>query len=86
MAKLNSQIDEQRFRRERAESASRRIRELLNEVTGILYKLYEKFQVRVINYKPVDDRVQMVWQLEIDLVLRKAPRSPFYKEVNKFSN
>ncbi|XP_070520930.1 outer dynein arm-docking complex subunit 3-like [Cardiocondyla obscurior] len=44
MAKLNLQIDEQRFRRERAESASRRIRELLNEITNILYKLCEKFQ------------------------------------------
>ncbi|XP_071629994.1 uncharacterized protein [Temnothorax longispinosus] len=43
-AKLNSQIDEQRSRKERAESASRRICELLNEVTGILYKLCEKFQ------------------------------------------
>lgn len=59
MAKFNSQIDEQRFRREKAESASRRIRELLNEVTGILYKLCEKFQVRVINYKSVDDRIQI---------------------------
>jgi len=58
MAKLNSQIDEQRSCRERAENASRRIRELLNEVTGILYKLCEKLQVRVINYKFVDDRVQ----------------------------
>ncbi|XP_011066927.1 PREDICTED: kinectin-like [Acromyrmex echinatior] len=57
VAKLNLQIDEQRSRRERAENASRRIRELLNEVTGILYKLCEKFQVRVINYKSVDDRV-----------------------------
>ncbi|KAG5310801.1 CC151 protein, partial [Acromyrmex insinuator] len=44
VAKLNLQIDEQRSRRERAENASRRIRELLNEVTGILYKLCEKFQ------------------------------------------
>lgn len=35
VAKLNLQIDEQRSRRERAENASRRIRELLNEVTGI---------------------------------------------------
>ncbi|XP_018346937.1 PREDICTED: uncharacterized protein KIAA1211 homolog [Trachymyrmex septentrionalis] len=56
VAKLNLQINEQRSRRERAENASRRIRELLNEVTGILYKLCEKFQVRVINYKSVDDR------------------------------
>lgn len=55
VAKLNSQIDEQRSRRERAENASRRIGELLNEVTGILYKLCEKFQVRVINYKTMDD-------------------------------
>ncbi|KYM96935.1 hypothetical protein ALC62_12405 [Cyphomyrmex costatus] len=44
VAKLNLQIDEQRARRERAENASRRIHELLNEVTGILYKLCEKFQ------------------------------------------
>ncbi|KYM93293.1 hypothetical protein ALC53_00230 [Atta colombica] len=44
VAKLNLQIDEQRSRREKAENASRRIRELLNEVTGILYKLCEKFQ------------------------------------------
>ncbi|XP_011697609.1 PREDICTED: rho-associated protein kinase 1 [Wasmannia auropunctata] len=44
VAKLNSQIDEQRSRRERAENASQRIRELLNDVTGILYKLCEKFQ------------------------------------------
>ncbi|XP_012059262.1 PREDICTED: probable inactive protein kinase DDB_G0270444 [Atta cephalotes] len=57
VAKLNLQIDEQRSRREKAENASRRIRELLNEVTGILYKLCEKFQVRVINYKSVDDRI-----------------------------
>ncbi|XP_028050424.2 uncharacterized protein LOC105839819 [Monomorium pharaonis] len=56
MAKLNSQIDEQRFRRERAERASQRIRDLLNEVTDVLYKLCEKFQVRVINYKLMDDR------------------------------
>lgn len=59
MAKFNSQIDEQRRRREKAENANRRIRELLNEVTGILYKLCEKFQVRVINYKPIDDRIQI---------------------------
>ncbi|XP_014482614.1 PREDICTED: protein Hook homolog 3 [Dinoponera quadriceps] len=51
VTKLNSQIDEQRARKERAEAANRRVGELLNEVTGILRKLYEKFQVRVINYK-----------------------------------
>lgn len=56
MAKLNSQIDEQRTRKERAEAASRRIDELLNEVTGTLRKLCEKFQVRVINYKSVNVR------------------------------
>ncbi|CAL1684067.1 unnamed protein product [Lasius platythorax] len=44
VAKLNSQIDEQQCRRERAEIASRRVRELLNDVTSTLYKLYEKFQ------------------------------------------
>ncbi|KAL6264583.1 hypothetical protein P5V15_004685 [Pogonomyrmex californicus] len=44
VAKLNSQIDEQRCRRERAESTSRRVRELLNEITNRLYKLCEKFQ------------------------------------------
>ncbi|XP_032691100.1 protein Hook homolog 3 isoform X2 [Odontomachus brunneus] len=44
VAKLNSQIDEQRIRKERAEAASRRIDELLNEVTGTLRKLCEKFQ------------------------------------------
>ncbi|XP_011872644.1 PREDICTED: eukaryotic translation initiation factor 4 gamma-like [Vollenhovia emeryi] len=60
MAKFNSQIDEQRLRRERAENASRRIRELSNEVTGTLYKLCEKSQVRVSNYKSVDDRIQMI--------------------------
>lgn len=57
MAKLNSQIDEQRCRRERAEIASRRVRDLLNDVTSTLYKLYEKFQVRIINYKFMDDKI-----------------------------
>ncbi|XP_029164962.1 centrosomal protein of 290 kDa [Nylanderia fulva] len=57
VAKLNSQIDEQQCRRERAEIASRRVRELLNDVTSTLYKLYEKFQVRIINYKFINDKV-----------------------------
>ncbi|EFN88792.1 hypothetical protein EAI_13034, partial [Harpegnathos saltator] len=43
-AKLNSQIDEQRARKERAEAANRRVGELLNEVTATLRKLCEKFQ------------------------------------------
>lgn len=50
MAKFNSQIDEQRSRRENAEIASQRIRELLNEITRTLHKLYDKFQVRIIDY------------------------------------
>ncbi|XP_050453808.1 trichoplein keratin filament-binding protein isoform X1 [Cataglyphis hispanica] len=44
VAKLNSQIDEQQRRKERAEVASQRVREVLNDVTSTLYKLYEKFQ------------------------------------------
>lgn len=52
MAKLNSQIDEQRSRKDTAESGSRRIRELLDEVTRMLYRLYEKFQVRIFRHKP----------------------------------
>ncbi|XP_072762201.1 outer dynein arm-docking complex subunit 3 [Anoplolepis gracilipes] len=44
VAKLNSQIDEQKCRKEKAEIASQRVRELLNEVTSTLYKLYEKFE------------------------------------------
>ncbi|XP_019885842.1 uncharacterized protein LOC109610672 [Ooceraea biroi] len=44
MTKFNAQIDEQRSRKETAEAASRRIRELLDEVTSTLYTLYEKFQ------------------------------------------
>lgn len=55
MAKLNSQIDEQRARKERADAANRRVGELLNEVAGTLRKLCEKFQVRVINYKSAND-------------------------------
>lgn len=56
MAKLNSQIDEQRSRKSTAETASRRVRELLNEMTGTLCKLCEKFQVReLIDHKSVND-------------------------------
>nr|XP_012235692.1 PREDICTED: filamin A-interacting protein 1-like [Linepithema humile] len=44
MAKLNSEIDKQQSRREDAEIASQRIRELLNEITRTLYKLCDKFQ------------------------------------------
>lgn len=57
MAKLNSQIDEQQRRKERAEVESRRVREVLNDVTSTLYKLYEKFQVRNVNYKLMKDKV-----------------------------
>lgn len=46
VARLNSQIEEQRSRMESAECASRRVRELLSEVNVRLYNLCEKFQVR----------------------------------------
>ncbi|XP_018401762.1 PREDICTED: uncharacterized protein LOC108778936 [Cyphomyrmex costatus] len=86
VAKLNLQIDEQRARRERAENASRRIHELLNEVTGILYKLCEKFQVRVINYKSVNDRVYK-WSLaavikpKTDPILIHVTDTPLFKNI-----
>lgn len=57
MAKLNSQINEQQCRKERAEIASQRVREVLNDVTSTLYELYEKFQVRNVNYKLMEDKV-----------------------------
>lgn len=49
MAQLNSQIDEQQSRVTRSDLANQRVHEILSEITNTIYKLYEKFQVRIIN-------------------------------------
>ncbi|GAB1870037.1 Coiled-coil domain-containing protein 151 [Camponotus japonicus] len=63
VTKLNSQIEEQQCRKERAEIASRRVRELLNDITSMLYKLYEK--VEHATDTPLLENIKMDDTLEI---------------------
>jgi len=79
MAKLNSQIDEQQSRRETAEAASRRMRELQNQISSTLYKLLEKLQVRVIEYDKFDKR-------RAERRKKKNRRMFLSKEIIKFLN